>query len=263
MASRRATRSAAPVEPLPDALDRPVRAYEQLAGTLRQRISSGALPEGEWLPSETALAQEAGVSRGTVREALRTLQEARLIERASPRVMIVRRQTDDHAYRELTHALRRRHVTFHHLHEALMTIEPELTRLAAERADDADILVLRENLDAQERALEDFGEWSRLDEEFHLTIAEMSANPALVIARTPITQLLLPTVYGFMSSSRQTSAALRFHERILAEIEARDPGLAAAVMRRHVNDFRAAWERAGLDFDLHIADIDSGSARGL
>ena len=263
MASRRATRSAAPVEPLPDALDRPVRAYEQLAGTLRQRISSGALPEGERLPSETALAREAGVSRGTVREALRTLQEARLIERASPRVMVVRRQTDDHVYRELTHALRRRRVTFHHLHEALMTIEPELTRLAAERADDADILVLRENLDAQERALEDFGEWSRLDEEFHLTIAEMSANPALVIARTPITQLLLPTMYGFMRSSRQTSAALRYHERILAEIEARDPGLAAAVMRRHVNDFRAAWERAGLDFDLHIADIGSGPARGL
>jgi DNA-binding FadR family transcriptional regulator len=190
-----------------------------------------------------------------VREALRTLQEARLIERASPKVMVVRRQTDDPAYRELNHALRRRRVTFHHLCEALLTIEPELTRLAAERADDADIRALRENLDAQHRAFEDFPEWSRLDEEFHLTIAELSANPALIIARTPITQLLLPTVHGFMSSSRQTTHAIRYHERILAEIEAHDPGLAAAVMRRHINDFRVAWEKAGLDFDMHIADI--------
>jgi DNA-binding FadR family transcriptional regulator len=73
------------------------------------------------------------VSRGTVREALRTLQEARLIERASSKVMVVRRQTDNDAFRELTHALHRRRVTFDHLHEALRTIEPELARLAAER----------------------------------------------------------------------------------------------------------------------------------
>jgi DNA-binding FadR family transcriptional regulator len=231
------------------------RAYEQLASVLRERITSGALREGDRLPSEAALAQQAGVSRSTVREALRTLQEAGLIGRASPKVMVVRQQTDDPAYRELTHALRRRRVTFHHLHEALLTIEPELTRLAAERADAADVRELRANLDAQGRALEHYAEWSRLDEEFHLTIAEMSANPALVIARTPITQLLLPTVHGFIASAKQTSAALRFHERILSEIEAHDPDLAAAVMRRHVNDFATAWEKAGLDPDLQVADL--------
>jgi GntR family transcriptional repressor for pyruvate dehydrogenase complex len=251
-------------EPL--AVDRPVRvarAYEQLAGALRERISSGALREGDRLPPETALARQAGVSRSTVREALRTLQEAGLIERASPKVMVVRRQTDDPAYRELKHALRRRRVTFHHLCEALLTIEPELTRMAAERADAADIRALRENIEAQHRALEHFAEWSRLDEEFHLTIAEMSANPALIIARMPITQLLLPTVHGFISSSRQTTHAVRYHERILAEIEAHDPDLAAAVMRRHVNDFRVAWEKAGRDFDQHIADVGGGSVAAL
>jgi GntR family transcriptional repressor for pyruvate dehydrogenase complex len=239
------------------------RAYEQLASVLRERITSGALREGDRLPSEAALAQQAGVSRSTVREALRTLQEAGLIGRASPKVMVVRQQTDDPAYRELTHALRRRRVTFHHLHEALLTIEPELTRLAAERADAADVRELRANLDAQGRALEHYAEWSRLDEEFHLTIAEMSANPALVIARTPITQLLLPTVHGFIASAKQTSAALRFHERILSEIEAHDPDLAAAVMRRHVNDFRVAWERSGLDFELEIAELGNGSTLRL
>jgi GntR family transcriptional regulator, transcriptional repressor for pyruvate dehydrogenase complex len=239
------------------------RAYELLAGVLRERIASGALQEGERLPSETSLARQSGVSRSTVREALRTLQEAGVIERASPRVMVVRRQTDDPAYRELKHALWRRRVTFHHLHEALLTIEPELARLAAERADDDDIRTLRANLDAQHAALEDFAEWSRLDEDFHLTIAELSANPALVIARTPITQLLLPTVHAFMSSSWQTTHAVRYHERILAEIEAHDPDLAAAVMRRHIDDFRVAWEKAGLDFDMHIADIRPGPEGAL
>ena len=230
------------------------RAYEQLAGTLRERISTGALRAGDRLPSETRLAEQSGVSRSTVREALRTLQEAGLIERASPRVMVVR-HPDDPAYRELKHALRRRRVTFHHLHEALLTIEPELARRAAERADAADIRVLHDHLEAQRRALEDFAEWSRLDEDFHLTIAEMSGNPALVIARTPMTQLLLPTMHAFMSSVRQTTYGVRYHERIVGEIEARDPDLAAAVMRRHIDDFRVAWEKAGLDFETHIADL--------
>src|SRR3954465_7846499 len=90
------------------------RAYEQLAGLLRERITSGDLREGDRLPSETALAEQAGVSRSTVREALRTLEEGGLIPRASPRVMVVARRTDDPAFRELRHALRRHKVTFHH-----------------------------------------------------------------------------------------------------------------------------------------------------
>src|SRR5258705_4579184 len=93
---------------------RVARAYEQLSALLRERITSGDLRVGERLPSETSLAEQAGVSRSTVREALRTLQEARLIQRASPRVMVVALRTDDPAFRELRHALRRRNVTFHH-----------------------------------------------------------------------------------------------------------------------------------------------------
>ncbi len=179
----------------PALIGRPVkvaRAYEQLADVLRDSIQAGRAAEGERLPSETKLAEQAGVSRSTVREALRILQQGGLIERASPKVMVVSRHIDGPAHRELTAALHRRNVTFHHLHEALLTIEPELTRLATERASDAEIAALRANVDAQERHLEDYVEWCRLDEEFHLAIAEMSGNPALIITRTPITNLLLP-----------------------------------------------------------------------
>jgi GntR family transcriptional regulator, transcriptional repressor for pyruvate dehydrogenase complex len=231
------------------------RAYEQLAGLLRERITSGDLREGDRLPSETSLAEQAGVGRSTVREALRTLQEAGLIERASPRVMIVARRAEDPVFRELRHALRRRNVTFHHLHEALVTLEPELARFAAERADADDIRLLHEAVAAQERNLEHFHEWSRLDEEFHLSIAEMSGNPALIIARAPITQLLVPVLHQFIRSTTHTEHATGYHRRIVSEIEAGDPDTAAAVTRRHVNDFRTAWEKAGLDFHLEIADL--------
>jgi DNA-binding FadR family transcriptional regulator len=167
--------------------------------------------------------------------------------------MVVSARDDGPAHRELKAVMRRRNVTFRHLHEALLVIDPELTRLATERVTEADLRALRQNLDAQQRNLEHFAEWSRLDDELHLMIAEMSGNPALIVARAPISQLLLPVLYRFMKSTALTVAALRYHHRIMAEIEARDPGLAAAVMRRHVNDFLIAWERAGLDLDLSIA----------
>lgn len=235
---------------------RVARAYEQLAALLRERITSGDLRVGERLPSESSLAEQAGVSRSTVREALRTLQEAGLIERASPRVMVVASRTDDPVFRELRHALRRRNVTFHHLHEALVTLDPELARLAAMRADASDVKAMRDCIAAQHENMDHFKEWSRLDVEFHLMMAEMSANPALIIAREPITHVLLTTLHRFMDSTDMTEHATRYHVRICDEIEAGDGDTAAAVTRRHVNDFRIAWEKRGLDFHQEIMELD-------
>ncbi|HEX6228558.1 MAG TPA: GntR family transcriptional regulator [Solirubrobacterales bacterium] len=231
------------------------RAYEQLAALLRERITSGDLREGDRLPSETALAKQAGVSRSTVREALRILEQSGLVERASPRIMVVADRSDVPAFRELRRELRRHNVTFHHLHEALMTIDTELTRLAAMRADRSDLETLHELIAAQERHLDHLGEWSRLDVEFHATIAEVSANPALIVAREPISQLLLPALYRFMDTRDMAEHATEYHRRILNEIEVHDPDTAAAVMRRHLNDWRTAWEKRGLDLHQEILDL--------
>lgn len=231
------------------------RAYEQLAGLLRERITSGELGVGDRLPSETALAKQAGVSRSTVREALRILEQGGLIERASPRIMVVADRKDHPSFRELRRELRRHNVTFHHLHEALLTIDPELTRLAAIRAGKSDLAALHRNLDEQEQHLDHLAEWSRLDVEFHATIAELSANPALIIAREPISQLLLPALYRFMDTKDMAEHATSYHRRIVSEIEVRDPDTAAAVMRRHINDWRAAWEHRGLDLHQEVLDL--------
>jgi DNA-binding FadR family transcriptional regulator len=231
------------------------RAYEQLAGLLRERITSGDLREGDRLPSETALAKQAGVSRSTVREALRILEQGGLVERASPRIMVVADRSDNPSFRELRRELRRHNVTFHHLHEALMTLEPELTRLATLRSDKSGIQTLHECIEAQERHLDHLAEWSRLDVEFHLALTEMSANPALIIAREPISQLLLPALYRFMDSRDMAAHATDYHRRIVNEIDVRDPDTAAAVMRRHINDWRTAWEKRGLDLHQEVLDL--------
>jgi DNA-binding FadR family transcriptional regulator len=233
-------------------------AYEEIAALVRRQIVTGELHVGDRLPSETRLALQFGVSRSTIREALRTLQESGFVERVSPRIMVVRRDDDEPVQRELVRALRRNNVTFADLHGALLLLEPELSRLAAERAAPGDIRELQDNLDAQARHLRDYAAWNRLDQDFHLAIADIAGNPALILARAPITRLLMPALDRFMSSEQLTAAALGRHRRILAEIRHGDGEAAQLMTRRHVDEFRLAWEQAGLDPDQPIDDVGTG-----
>lgn len=208
---------------------------------------SGELSAGERLPSEAVLAREAQVSRSTVREALRTLQEAGLVERASPKIMVVKAPEEAPIARELHRFLDGRKVTFEHLYETLTVLEPELTRLAAERAREDQFALLEQNLAAQADALDDFTQWVRLDQELHLAIAEMSDNPALVVARATTTELLAPILERFVSSSGVTRRALGFHQRIVESIRTGDAAGAASATRQHLSEFRTAWDMAHLD----------------
>jgi len=233
------------------------RAYEQLAGRIRGRILAGEIAAGARLPSELALAREAAVSRSTVREALRVLEETGFVERPSPRILVARRPAgDEPALREATRVLRHSNVTFDDLHEALLALDPALTRLATERADDAEIERLERHLEAQEKVLGEPETWSRLDDEFHVTIAEMSRNAPLFLARRPVSALLLPTMWRFVRDERMTRAAFTFHERIVEQMRGRDPEAAAFMTRKHIDDFRRAWEHAGLDVHQSIGEVE-------
>jgi GntR family transcriptional repressor for pyruvate dehydrogenase complex len=239
----------------------PGRAYEQLADTIRGSILSGELSQGHRIPSEARLAEDAGVSRSTVREALRLLEESGFLERASPKILVVRGAAERPAHRAMTHALRRRTVTFAALHEALMLLDPELARLAALRRDDEDLVTLNQILDAQRAHLGDFAEWCRLDEAFHVAIAEASANAPLVLARTALGDVLVPTVAQFVHDQAATEMATAFHERVLEQITASDAELAALIMRRHIEDFNNAWERSGLTHDQEVTALVGAATR--
>ena len=106
------------------------------------------------------------------------LEEAGFVERPSPRILVARRPAgEEPALREATRVLRHSNVTFDDLHEALLALDPALTRLATERADDAEIERLERHLEEQENVLGEPETWSRLDDEFHVTIAEIAATP--------------------------------------------------------------------------------------
>lgn len=186
------------------------QAYEALANS----IISGELPPGARI-LEVELAERFGMSRGPLREAMRRLEERRLVERISQRgVRVVR----------LTPAKLR---GIYQIREAL---EGMACRLAAQHMTDAEIADLRKMLERQ-----DYNQ-NQQDWDFHDRIARGSKNEMIVTLLCDDLHQLMK-VYRARHSSKPGRArrALEEHRRIMAALEDRDPEMAELTMRRHIS----------------------------
>ena len=198
-----------------------------IAAALREEIIAGQMQAGERL-GEVALAERFNVSRGPVREALRSLAEAGLVS-FMPNI-----------------GARVRHLTVEDaaaLFEVRIALEAEAARLAAERAGSQGAERLRALLDRQEPAvlahpLGAYLHGSR-DTDFHAVVAELAGNPLVL-------RLLFEELYPQLVMLRRQHqhvegrgvVALREHERIAEAIGQGEPELAAMLMRRHI---RESW----------------------
>lgn len=235
------------------------RAYEQLVDVIREQIASGELRPGDRLPTELSIAGEAGVSRSTVREALRSLEQAGLLHRMSRKTLVVSEPevvtTVPPGSPLLLDAaeLRRHRVTFRDIVEASMLVDPELTRLATIRGTQHDFDRLAANVREQANSLDNFERWLALDTTFHNTIAEIAANVPLIITRRILGDLQSPSQWEFMQRGAALQSAYGFHQSILEKMVARDDEGAAFVARKHVLECRDIWLEAGFDYNLEMS----------
>ncbi|WP_353981623.1 FadR/GntR family transcriptional regulator [Salinicola endophyticus] len=233
------------------------RLYRQIADQLLALIRQGEFPPGSLLPPERDLAQQLGVSRASVREALIALEvvgqvEVRVghgvlvLERAAPveaPVMhIASRQEpwaiDPEFESEIELDLDQEIPPFALL-EARRFIEPETAALAALNASDDDLEAIRA---AYQRNVEDNrhgGNNMVGDRLMHIRIAEASGNAAYAM----LLKHLLGHQYGVMfrrlqalfMSTDMPRRSQQDHSRILAAIEARDAEAARAAMAAHLD----------------------------
>ncbi|MFE6228431.1 FadR/GntR family transcriptional regulator [Streptomyces sp. NPDC057854] len=154
---------------------RPSPLVEQAADRLREQITSGHWPVGTRLPGETTLAKELGVGRSTVREALRALAGAGLVQpRQGAGVFVTAtRPVEDWPTR-----LRKAAVS--DVYEVRMLVEVQAARLAALRRTDADIAAMREALDGRRAAAEgDDAGFVDADIRVHAALIAAAHNPVL------------------------------------------------------------------------------------
>lgn len=224
-------------------------AYRVAEKSIRSKILDGTLTPGTLLPPEYDLADQLGVTRPTVREALRSLESAGLVERGARRRMAVTAPAKTVVTTAMHEAIVLHGISYRELWEVQTAVEPLAARLAATNITDELIELLRTNLDRTADCLDDPIALAQADIEFHDLVAQAAHNHALLLAREPLGALLFPaygTVIRRIGPGRRLFEA---HSRIFDALERGDADTAQDWMTKHFVDFKRGCELAGLDLD--------------
>ncbi|WP_285245495.1 FadR/GntR family transcriptional regulator [Pseudarthrobacter sp. fls2-241-R2A-127] len=210
----------------------------EVTAKLREMVHSGEWVLNQRIPPEPELMARLGVSRGTLREAVKALAHGGMLE--------VRRGDGTYvrATNEMSGAARRLYQdhTEQHILEVRLGLDTQAARLAARNATDDDVTALRDLLGARDQAWKngDVEAWADADWQFHLGVAQASGNPLLhelyASFGTAFHQDLLTQQrrQGFNGLPRDG------HETLLDAIERRHEDDAVATVNRNLNSC-AEW----------------------
>src|SRR5437868_12688724 len=132
------------------------RLYEQIVQQIEESILKGALKPGDQLPAERELAEQFGVSRTAVREAVNALREKGLVEAYSGRGTFVTDGTSQAIRQSLDLMIKIGQPDGStHLAELRAILEPEIAALAATRAEEQYVTTMRDAVAVMDRARQD------------------------------------------------------------------------------------------------------------
>jgi DNA-binding FadR family transcriptional regulator len=205
--------------------------FEESFAQLLRTIRLGAVPVGESLPSERDLAESLGVSRTTVREALRALEHAGYVTTRRGRFggTFVVRQEIEHTAQE------RKRLLGEELDETLdvrTAVEPGATALAATRVQDGQLEDMRHLVDAM-RASEGT-DFLRLNCQLHVAVARASGSEQLATLVTDLELRVMDALLAAPRLERSVEHSHQQHEAIVSALAAGDPEAARAAMEEHL-----------------------------
>lgn len=228
------------------------RPREQVEDAVRNAILSGELKSGEMLPPESELARQFGVSRTTLREALRVLTSQHLIRkvpgaRGGNFVEAVDYKFLGRSLMEsMSNLMALGRVDFDEVAAVRQYLEVPAIRLAASSRSEEDLAELETILSRQRTASVDDPEVSDLDRRFHIAIGRSSRNRVLASLVSALHHATEPVAYLELSPEvgRET---VKQHSKIVKAIKNQDPDAAESAiiehlsyLRGHINEFQAS-----------------------
>lgn len=225
-------------------------AFRAFAAEVERKIMTGEIKPGDALPSEAKLAEELGVNRSTVREAIRVLEQNGFVRReVGKKKLFATVPKSGEISQRLKMAMVLDQITFEELWEAMYALEPAAADAASRRRSEADLEELDRNLAETREALADSRRLTELDIEFHRLVAKATANRAIEAARLPIGELFYPPFLAVMSRLNANERLLYAHEQIVDAIREEDAKRARDWMEKHILDFRRGYELANLGME--------------
>jgi GntR family transcriptional repressor for pyruvate dehydrogenase complex len=221
------------------------RLYEQIVQQVEESIHKGAMKPGDQLPPERELAQQFGVSRTAVREAVKALREKGLVEAYPGRGTFITDGTSYSMRQSLDRMLRVGQAEGSgFLAEVREILEPEIAGMAATRADAEDLASMREQVRIMDDARKDPDAFIEADLDFHLTLAEAAANPIILSLIDSIVGLLREQRMGIFQVEGGPERGQYHHKKILEAIEHKDSAGAREAMKAHLRQVREDSRRA-------------------
>jgi GntR family transcriptional repressor for pyruvate dehydrogenase complex len=233
------------VAPLAGAAIRSPKTAELVAGTLRRMVVDGQLKDGDFLPNEAELMTHFGVSRPTLREAVRVLESERLVEvrRGSRTGARVRVPGPEIVARPAGLLLELSGATIADVLVARSGIEPIAVRLLAESGNSEALDELEEMLVRDIPAGWASGRMAETTGEFHRRMVEMSGNATLTIIAGMLHEITVRHTAFAIKERRQVPKSdydklTRSYRRLLTLMRSGDGAAAEAHWRKHLDTAR-------------------------
>jgi GntR family transcriptional regulator, transcriptional repressor for pyruvate dehydrogenase complex len=213
-----------------------VRPYEQIVKQIQHAIREGQIAPGERLPTERELAEQFGVSRSVVREAIKVLGTMGLVESRQGSGSYVQNSTIQTISRAFVLSVSPDAESVERLFEFRQVLETEAAHLAAIRATPDQISAIEVTL-ARMNHSEELDPWklfAEVDPPFHILISEACGNPYLQVAIACVRDMQQDVVRIFSERAGSVEDAMKHHHLILEAIRQHDPAAAAASMAEHI-----------------------------
>jgi GntR family transcriptional regulator, transcriptional repressor for pyruvate dehydrogenase complex len=213
-----------------------------LATRLRELILKGQFASGKLLPPERDLVTESGLSRGSVREALKILETEGLVEIKSGRTGGSRVTSPKRTAlaRSTEIFVRANGVNLESLLDCRIAVEPMLAKLTARNRTEAELEHLRKLHVKFEKSVNDIQRYRRINFQWHLAIAAASRNePLTALMEAIATPVFEATGYEVVTTPKTRREAVKAHAAVLDAIARRDGATAARAMEGHLTSYSA------------------------
>lgn len=223
----------------------PSRLYEQIIRQIQNLVMEGALRPGDKLPPERELAEQFGVSRTAVREAVKALRQKGLVEIQPGRGTFITNSISE-VMRDSLDLIVKVGLSngVDNLNEVRTLLEPGIAALAAERVTETDIQTMEQAIAAMDVAMHNADAFAEADLEFHLALASATQNPLIPILLDPIVDLLREHRKRIFLVEGGPQRGQYHHRCILAAVYKRNPAAAREAMCDHLKQVLTDSEAA-------------------
>lgn len=203
-------------------------------------IKEGRYRVGDRLPTERELAKQFGVGRTSIREGLRYLEKLGALDIHQGKGIIVRSVTLNEVFQHpasISTIIDLPEKEIRDIMDARRMLEMESAHKAAAERTEEDLRKLEELLEEMKRTYVDKPkEWLRLDQSFHVAIAQASGNVVFGHLINLLWDIFFNYSETILHNSAIVTSSTRFHEKIYAAIVAKDAKLARKLMLAHLKE---------------------------